>query len=521
MGNLYNARKDIEEMKKLITLLLIISLALTLTACNGNIENGNSPNQTNDPENPNLSGTQQDEPPQDGWGVWIYHNYRYEGYFKNGMPNGEGTLYIAMKHREPETLQEGQTYAVTTTIQGNWIDGYADGEIHYNWVLNNGNSYTWRFNVVMGRVTSEVYVLALENNLTDLTVSTDSLFGVPPWVDVWTDPSLPPPDGNNEFPTTPDTDTTQIDTPVDPNQLGNTVSNLANGSFAIIQSDWIYYRGEDNGIYKIRTDGTKQTQISELRHDYPIQVVGDWIYFVGSSEGGVYEGLHRIRTNGNDIMPIYTYSDDDYSRDMFIQRFYVVGEWVYFIMLEPQSGFEILYKIRTDGTNETLMIDGEYDSFSISDGWIYFKHYNTRYRMKLDGSEREQLQPLPQIKSNSQIIGDWIYYVVLDDSWNYAGLARVRIDGTEEMTITTNRVGEFNVVGDWIYYSNISDNRALYKIRTDGTGNIKLDDTILYGAINIVGDWIYVQKTASGINIPQPPILHRIRTDGTDFQVVN
>ncbi|MDR0220668.1 MAG: FecR domain-containing protein [Lachnospiraceae bacterium] len=45
-----------------------------------------------------------------GWGVWIYHNFRYEGYFVDGEPNGEGILYQARPSR-PDDADPSTTYA--------------------------------------------------------------------------------------------------------------------------------------------------------------------------------------------------------------------------------------------------------------------------------------------------------------------------------------------------------------------------------------------------------------------------
>jgi hypothetical protein len=101
------------------------------------------------------------------------------------------------------------------------------------------------------------------------------------------------------------------------------------------------------------------------------------------------------------------------------------------------------------------------------------------------------------------------------------GVNRIRLDNTEQTPVITDRVWSFVMVGDLIYYINISDNNALYRIRTDGTGNTKLDGSMFYGSISVVGDWIFATKGAPGTTMPQPPMFHRVRIDGTNFQVLD
>jgi hypothetical protein len=66
------------------------------------------------------------------WGVIIV----YEGYWKNGLPNGEGTLTIPFADQ-------------TRIITGNLVDGLFNGEITNTLIVSNHTSVS-RFNVEMG-----------------------------------------------------------------------------------------------------------------------------------------------------------------------------------------------------------------------------------------------------------------------------------------------------------------------------------------------------------------------------------
>jgi len=312
----------------------------------------------------------------------------------------------------------------------------------------------------------------------------------------------------------------QIIKPADPNEHGNTSGNINNGSFAVLKGNTVYYANDNGGISKANTDGTSSMQLTS-NAGAPFQVVGDWIYISGNAPSGNYghlrNGIHRIRTDGTNLMTVYDIQDDSGGLHQFI----VVGDWIYFNEIQPDGNWA-LYKIRTVGIDK-ILIDANCTLEKVEGDWVYYKAmYDGLHKIRTDGSERTRLSALPSSAlTTKQIHGDWIYYIVVDNNFVYSGLARVRIDGTEDMLITTDRVFDFIVDDDWIYYSNVFDNRALYRIRTDGTGNMKLDDTIIYGRLNIIGDWIYVQKTVMGMANVEPPILHKIRIDGTNLQVVD
>jgi len=186
------------RIAKIISLIFILILSLNMVACGGKSSIGNILSDTTPPpssETPNQSygGNETiplgavDGAPQDGWGTWVYHNYRYEGFFKNGLPNGEGVL----------SSQHGHT---VKEISGNWVDGYADGEIIYKSTpTSTMTPRTFVFTVENGRVPSAINVFSLEENgMIELTPE-NYLIGVPPWAEVDTDPTLEPPGKRDEL----------------------------------------------------------------------------------------------------------------------------------------------------------------------------------------------------------------------------------------------------------------------------------------------------------------------------------
>jgi hypothetical protein len=84
----------------------------------------------------------------DGYGVWEYYNWRYEGEWKNGKPNGYGTLYW---HRSMPLPDDGNPYhLIGTVLIGNFTDGFANGAMTEIQERVDGLRATWSFTANMG-----------------------------------------------------------------------------------------------------------------------------------------------------------------------------------------------------------------------------------------------------------------------------------------------------------------------------------------------------------------------------------
>gem|GEM_PF-2127610 len=126
-----------------------------------------------------------------GYGVGAYHNYRYEGYWENDMPNGEGVLKSTVGEivdRQPDII-----YAEVVTVHAYWTDGLAYGTVVLTWYMEDGQACIWYFDVDGGYPKNEESVQSTIGDAT-LSLTKDWLIaGVPPWADVITNPLAPPP----------------------------------------------------------------------------------------------------------------------------------------------------------------------------------------------------------------------------------------------------------------------------------------------------------------------------------------
>ena len=231
------------------------------------------------------------------------------------------------------------------------------------------------------------------------------------------------------------------------NTVGNTSANLANIGISAKQGDWIYYITVDSaksssngptGISKMHTDGSGVIKVtSEI--GYYLNVKGDWIYYVGfnrdSSNGNSSgpSGIYKMRTDGTNKITLTSDTAMDIN---------VIGDWIYYVGYTDlnNSGSGAIYKIRTDGTNKSKLdgssnlssSGGGYSNLSLNvvGDWIYYvgnvddsnsdSNNVAIYKIHTDGSNQTKLDS--GLAASINVIGDWIYYVSTSDGTSSRGI---------------------------------------------------------------------------------------------------
>lgn len=80
-----------------------------------------------------------------------------------------------------------------------------------------------------------------------------------------------------------------------------------------------------------------------------------------------------------------------------------------------------------------------------------------------------------------------VYYRSESDHWT---LYKAKINGTEKLRLSEDRVSNINVLGEWIYYTNFDDDFSVYKIKTDGTDRQRITEGYCSN-LYVVDDKIY------------------------------
>jgi hypothetical protein len=161
---------------------------------------------------------------------------------------------------------------------------------------------------------------------------------------------------------------------------------------------------------------------------------------------------------------------------------------------------------------------------------IFFVEKNRLYNINIDWMNRREVTDSPV--SSIFLSGDWIYFT---NDRDVSNLYRMRKDGSEQMKLSEDNVAHFYVLGDHIAYSTKktlaefneikkealntedatveSDVGTLYMMKTDGSEKIALCKVSLEpGRVMISEEWIYFEDYQK---------LCKVRIDGSDYTVIS
>lgn len=284
---------------------------------------------------------------------------------------------------------------------------------------------------------------------------------------------------------------------------GNVYGNIGNYGIAAKNGEWIYFSSMEEGLCKMKEDGSSKTLVLPDKSITYINIVDDYVYYTSLTNNSK---LYKIKTDGTGIKML---SEND------VSDVYIVNGCIYFI-----NNVEDEYKIcrmKTDGSElSEISSKGVSDLFFFEDTIYYTqREYDDKlnkyslYRMNSNGTNKTKIHD--EDINNFNILGEWIYYI---DKDNNSNIYKMRLDGSDKTKINSDKSSYINVVGEWIYYVNSIDihNDALYKIKTDGSSRVKVLDAAgsRVVALNKIDDWIYY------VRVDFYGATYRVKIDGSE-----
>lgn len=256
---------------------------------------------------------------------------------------------------------------------------------------------------------------------------------------------------------------------------GNTPGNLCNSGQFCEKNDTVYFANPEDAYHLYAMDSSGGN-VRKLNNDVPSSINADahYLYYVRNNLSGsgntAYSFLH-IATNS-------------------------------------------LVRCDLNGSNVVILDEAPCLNASLVGNYIYYIHYDkkeasTFWRVKIDGSDSEQLAKVPYVPSASS--GAFVYYNGVESDHNI-----YRFD-SETKTATCIFNGNYwmpQVLEDAIYTLDCEKNYALLKISLNGGENKTLTDDRL-DCFNATDSYIYYQK-----NDATAPGLYAIRSDGSQKQLI-
>ena len=269
---------------------------------------------------------------------------------------------------------------------------------------------------------------------------------------------------------------------------GNLSGNAMQG-LAMIGGDdnWLYYMADDQNLY--RSDlafNNAQLVCAAVAEGANINIVGSRIY-CNKVIGGVtyYVSMNK---DGSDIKRL---GSNVYGAQ-------IVGEWIYYMTGNCNGQ---LYRMKLDGTANTLLEWECVSSFVVASPMVYYTFYNVD-RGIIQGVNVNTGEKIRR----TALEGAFISYLSLyKDNFYFEGPAingraiyRLPKDGGVATPVVAEGVWSFNldVRNGWIYF-NKSAWSGLYKIKVDGTGY----EVLGYGSTGHIytwGEYVYVDDLDNG-----------------------
>ena len=146
-----------------------------------------------------------------------------------------------------------------------------------------------------------------------------------------------------------------------------------------VHDGWIYYSifiNDASEAFRIRTDGTENTKIADVRL-YSINIENDKIYYIS----GDWLYIHRMDLDGG--------NPECLSDGIMALKINVVGDWIYC------ANYSSLFKVKTDGTFIMMLYNFPFSNtvdVNVINDWIYVTGDGfSMFRIRTDGSEFQEV----------------------------------------------------------------------------------------------------------------------------------
>ena len=264
------------------------------------------------------------------------------------------------------------------------------------------------------------------------------------------------------------------------NQIAN---NTTSSSPFVTADDVIYFRGTDDKLFRVNSDGSGLSQIGHnSTKSTPFVTADGWVWFHGTDNR-----LYKVFKDGTQLSR--PGANDTYCAPV------VVNDVVYF-----QGKDNVLFRMDTAGSAQKQIDKCTTKStpFVTADGWVWFQGTDDHlYKVFNDGTQLSR-PGANDTSSPPVVVNNVVYFRGKDNV-----LFRMNPDGSGQSQIgkNTTKSTPFVTPEGWVYFQGTDDH--LYRVFNDGTQLSRpgANDTYsspVVGRVQIsagtVGEWVYFQS---------------------------
>lgn len=275
---------------------------------------------------------------------------------------------------------------------------------------------------------------------------------------------------------------------------GNTAGNLYNNGLFCEHNGTIYFSNPNDHhyLYSMPSSGGEATMLCDDIASY-INADDNYVYYVRNNAGSDNSKFSFLHVNTNSLCRYdlrnkkVTVLDSDPSIYASL-----IGNYLYYIHYDTETA-STLYRVKIDGSEKEQVNSNPYFTCSANGQYFYYNGIQNDHNIyQLDTSTGttnliyEGNFWMPSATNES------IYF--MDCAQNYA-LAKLDLSASTATVLVPDRIESYNVYGDVIYFqkNDTEGNAALCSIHTDGS-NYKEILSGNYTNINVTSQYVYFSE---------------------------
>ncbi len=281
----------------------------------------------------------------------------------------------------------------------------------------------------------------------------------------------------------------------DPAVKGNTSVNLLNGGLFSESDGKIYFANpyDQNTLYVMDENFENVEKLSDDNVSY-LNVAGEYIFYTRRNDKKGVEnnaflslsttGLYRIGIDGNGLDQLYREPT---------QTVNLLGNQLYYQHYDHQKGLQ-LFNIGIDGKEDIMMLDEGAAPTAIVNNTVYYTGVDTNHNIHaMDISSFSSRVLLEGNYTGLSYYGDYLYFIDMEKGYV---LCRSRLDGSEMIQLTNQRIATYNISpdGETVYYQvdNGSEN-GIYALEVASGGSRLLRDGD-FNYFHMIGNSLFFEK---------------------------
>ena len=250
--------------------------------------------------------------------------------------------------------------------------------------------------------------------------------------------------------------------------VGNTTGNLYNGGLFCESNGQIFFSNPKDGhkLYVMDSDGSNVKKLCDDVASY-INADENYVYYVrnnGSNDVSLSflqiatNSLCRITRDGKKV----TILDD--APCLYAS---LVGNYVYYIHYDDKEA-STLYRVRIDGSEREQISKVPYKTCAVDNGFVYFNEEEYNHNLMAMDTTSNNISTLYECVCYEPTVMDGIAYY-MDGERDY-GITRVDLSYATPATVVPDRVDCYNIYEDGIFYQkNAGDASGIYHCNLDGS----------------------------------------------------